>query len=77
MQMSSAAGYWATRGRSNLMETYDEFFAMAALCARNSRIATSKEVAAELWRMAIEYQERAAKLDGGKQPEIGHRPSGI
>ena len=50
---------------------------MAALCARNSRIATSKEVAAELWRMAIEYQERAAKLDGGKQPEIGQRPSGI
>jgi hypothetical protein len=58
------------------METFDEFLEMAMLCARNSRIATNKEVAAELWRMALEYQQQAAKLDGGKLPEIGPPPAG-
>ena len=43
-----------------------------SLCARNSRIATSRDVADELWRMAKEYQAQAAKL--GVPPEIGHEP---
>jgi hypothetical protein len=42
-----------------------------SLCARNSRIATSRDVADELWRMAKEYQAQAAKL--GVPPEIGQR----
>jgi hypothetical protein len=28
----------------------------------------------ELWRMAKEYQERAAQLDDGKMPVIGEDP---
>jgi hypothetical protein len=39
---------------------------------RNSRIATSRDVADELWRMAKEYQEMAAKL--GTLPEIDSDP---
>ncbi len=54
------------------MLTYDELVELARLCARNSRIATSREVADELWRMAKEYQDQAAKL--GEFPEIGDRP---
>ncbi len=55
------------------MLTYDELVELARLCARNSRIATSREVADELWRMAKEYQDQAAKL--GELPEIGNRPA--
>jgi hypothetical protein len=55
------------------MMTYDELVDLARLCSRNSRIATSREVATELWRMAKEYQAQAAKL--GASPEIGDEPS--
>jgi hypothetical protein len=51
---------------------YDGLVELASLCARNSRIATSRDVADELWRMAKEYQAQAAKL--GVPPEIGHEP---
>jgi len=51
------------------MLTYDELVELATLCAHNSRIATSREVADELWRMAKEYQAQAAKL--GASPAIG------
>jgi hypothetical protein len=43
---------------------YDDLVELASLCARNSRIATSRDVADELWRMAKEYQAQAAKLGG-------------
>ena len=42
------------------------------MCARNARITTTREVADELWRMAKEYQARAA--DMGDFPEIGDKP---
>ena len=32
---------------------------------------------ARLWRMAQEYQEKAARLDSGKRPDIGDKPSDI
>ena len=56
------------------MLTYDELVDLARLCARNARIATSREVADELWRMAKEYQSQAAKIDGSAVPEIGDAP---
>jgi hypothetical protein len=48
---------------------YDDLVELASLCARNSRITTSRDVADELWRMAKEYQAQAAKL--GVLPELG------
>jgi hypothetical protein len=53
------------------MLTYDELVELASLCAHNARIATSKDVADELWRMAREYQDQAARL--GETPEIGDK----
>ena len=53
------------------MLTYDDLVELARLCARNSRIATSR-VADELWRMAREYQAQAANL--GSAPELGDEP---
>jgi hypothetical protein len=47
------------------MLTYDDLVELARLCARNSRIATSRDVADELWRMAREYQAQAANLVPG------------
>jgi hypothetical protein len=47
---------------------------LARLCGRNARIATSREVADELWRMAREYRAQAAKLYGGTVPR-NWRPS--
>jgi hypothetical protein len=29
-----------------------------------------KETAVELWKIAKEYQEEAAKLDGGREPDV-------
>ncbi len=54
------------------MLNYDDLVALAELCARNSRISTSRDVAGELWRMAKEYQAQAAKV--GTLPEIGDAP---
>jgi len=56
------------------MRTYDDLAELARLCALNARLASSKEVAAELWAMAHEYQQEAAKLDGGPLPDIGTLP---
>jgi hypothetical protein len=52
------------------METYEQIVAFARDCIRHSRTATSKEVSEELLRLAKQYQERAAKLDGGKLPKV-------
>ena len=54
------------------MLTYDELVVeLASLCARNARITTSKDVADELWRMAREYRDQAARL--GEAPELGDK----
>ena len=42
--------------------------------ARNARIASSRSVAALLWRMAREYQAEAARLDNNISPDIGGQP---
>jgi hypothetical protein len=49
---------------------YDELVELARMCWRQSRIAQTNGLAPELVRMAQEYQQRAAKLDSGKLPEI-------
>ncbi len=54
--------------------TYKDLTKFARICANNSYITTSREAAQELWRMALEYQNRAAALDNGKLPDIGQPP---
>jgi hypothetical protein len=48
------------------------------MCARDARITTTREVADELWRMAKEYQARAAETrdfpEIGDEPPLGLRP---
>jgi hypothetical protein len=56
--------------RWGAMEAYDDLVQYARDCMRYARTASCKEVAEELERVAREYQERAAKLDGGKIPDI-------
>jgi hypothetical protein len=53
---------------------YNEAVELARECARHARLAISTEAAAELWKMAEEYQAVAAKLDGGQMPDIGPPP---
>lgn len=48
-----------------------ELVELAGICARNAQIATSKEVARELWKMAREYRQKAADLDHEVHSEIG------
>ena len=57
------------------MRTYKELLELAMTCAKQAHITTSKDVAHELWRMAVGYQQQAADLDGGKLPDIGERPA--
>jgi hypothetical protein len=45
------------------------------MCARIARSVTSREVVLEFWRMANEYQAKAAEL--GEQPDNGHQPPQI
>ena len=56
------------------MRTYKELVDLATSCANSARLTTSPEVACQLWRMAVEYQEKAAKLNDGKLPNIGDPP---
>jgi hypothetical protein len=56
------------------MQSYEELVKLARLCAQQSRLSSLKEASVELWRMAEEYQEMAARLNGSKLPEIGKPP---
>ena len=47
---------------------------LAVICARRSRLVETESTANELWRLAKDYQERAAKLDHGTLPDIGNAP---
>ena len=50
---------------------------LAISCAYNARSSTSRDVAAELWRMAKEYQAEAAKLDDTQGVDIGEPPRSL
>jgi hypothetical protein len=54
---------------------YAETVDLARCCALNARLAPSKELAKELWKMAVRYQVEAGDLDGGAQPDIGSLPT--
>jgi hypothetical protein len=56
------------------MRTYKEVVDLATSCAKSARATTSPEVGYQLWQTALEYQEKAAKLDDGKRPDIGDPP---
>jgi hypothetical protein len=47
---------------------------MAQMCAFNARATRDERVCTELWKMALEYQEKAALLEGGRKPFIGDPP---
>jgi hypothetical protein len=53
------------------MQTYSAIVELARICASQARFTTDREVARELWRMAIEYQYKAAALDNGRFPDVG------
>ena len=59
------------------MRTYKELVDLATSCANSARFATSSAVAYEFWQMALDYQESAAKLNGGKPPAIGEPPIAV
>ena len=54
--------------------TYEEMAELALTCARNAHGTTSRDVARMLWKLAVEYRNKAAKLDGGGGPDIGEPP---
>jgi hypothetical protein len=56
------------------MHSHAEVVDLARICAFNARAATDRRVAEELWKMALEYQVKAAKMDSGHKPEIGPPP---
>lgn len=51
--------------------TYQKLAETARMCWRQARLTKDKEVAHLLRRMAKEFQQAAAKLDGGRPPDIG------
>ena len=58
------------------MRTYEEAAQLARFCANQARIATVKTLADEMWRLALEYQQEAGKLDSEDLlPEIGEKPA--
>ena len=52
------------------MQTYSVLLELARKFASQARVTTDREVARELWRMAIQYQDKAAALNNGKFPEF-------
>ena len=42
-----------------------ELVELANMCARNAQMATSEDVARELWKMGREYRQKAVDLDHG------------
>ena len=53
------------------MPTYADYVELARICWRQARAAQTDGAAAVLRKMAHEYQQNAARLNGGKLPEIG------
>jgi len=53
------------------MLSHAQYVDLARSCSWQARLASTPQVAEALRTMAREYQEQAAKLDGGKLPKIG------
>lgn len=54
-----------------LGHTYGEYVRLARMCWRQAAVTQDPHVSHHLRQMAREYQQEAAKLDGGKLPDIG------
>ena len=52
------------------MDGCDELVDLARICAQELRRVTRKDVAAELWRMALNFQSMAVQLNGGDLHDI-------
>jgi hypothetical protein len=59
------------------MRAYDEVAKLARFCANQARITPDANLAREMWRLAITYQQEAAELDSGKLPDIGEKPTNV
>jgi hypothetical protein len=57
------------------MQTFDDLAGLTKMCAAQARLTTSPDVAYALWKMARDYQQRAAELDSGQLPDIGEPPA--
>jgi hypothetical protein len=44
------------------MRTYENLVELARMCARQAWLSSTPQVAGELWRMAKEYQAKAASM---------------
>jgi hypothetical protein len=62
------------RAAGDPMRTYEELAELAVTCAKQAHITVNKDVARELWRMALGYQQEAAALGDGELPDIGEKP---
>jgi len=59
-------------GRARPMsQYYDNLVELARICSRRAILAEREDVARTLRLMAREYVQEAAKLDGGKIPDVG------
>ena len=56
------------------MRTYENLVELARICVRQNWLSSTPDVAGELWRMAKEYQARAAEHDSAAELEIGDPP---
>ena len=70
-------GRCPNHGGRPMQHTYDDLADLARACAKQAHFTSDPEVAQELWRMAREYQRRAADLNDGKPPDIGDAPSWV
>jgi hypothetical protein len=70
-----SASMWQVGGAA--VAEYEELAILAKICARNARLATTKNVVLGLWTMAIEYRARAMALDSGKSIDIGPPPPSL
>jgi hypothetical protein len=53
-----------------MLKTYEEFAQFARLCWKQAKLANTDDVARTLRRMAVQYQQDAAKLDSGRLPDL-------
>jgi hypothetical protein len=56
-----------------MLKTYEEFAQFARLCWKQAKLANTNDVAQTLRRMAMQYQQAAARLDSGKLPDLEHQ----
>jgi hypothetical protein len=50
---------------------------LARFCANQVWITRGANLAREMWRLVIAYQQEAAALDSGKRPDIGEKPTDV